>query len=338
MHGSLEEGAAMSYRRSRGAVGRCPYRIASHHGDSLSRHGFTLIELLVVVAIIALLIAILIPSLQRAKAQAQRVACASNLKGMGTACFAYETTNASLPPGYIASVPYNNGTCDTSPGWGWQALLLPYLSQDGVSNKINFSLPIEHPQNAAAVQTMIKSYLCVSDTLPPSAFQVCDEALNPIALAAPSSYVACVGGDETDVTAETGLGAFYRNSHTKLSAITDGPSSTILLGERAWSNAKGIWAGAINGGICQRGAANPNPGNATLGAAGLVLSHSHLNNAQGDTDGGLDDFSSNHPGGSNFLFADGSVHFLRSIASDSPDGSYTQDSLFFQAMGVTGRW
>ena len=58
-----------------------------------------------------------------------------------------------------------------------------------------------------------------------------------------------------------------------------------------------------------------------------------MNNALTDTDGGLDDFSSNHTGGSNFVFADGSVHFIRSIPGDTPTG-YTPDSIAFQALGT----
>ncbi len=62
-------------------------------------------------------------------------------------------------------------------------------------------------------------------------------------------------------------------------------------------------------------------------------------NTNSDSDSGLDDPSSFHPGGANILFSDGSVHFLRSITNDAgvnPDGStrYTPSSLIFQALGT----
>jgi prepilin-type processing-associated H-X9-DG protein len=154
--------------------------------------------------------------------------------------------------------------------------------------------------------------------------------------AAPSSYAACVGGDESGTFDPSGLGVFYRNSHTRLTDITDGTSNTLLVGDRAWSNVNGIWAGAVSGAVCKRGQLNPCPGSgaAAYPAATLVLAHSHLNNATTDTDGGLDDFSSRHSGGSNFLFADGHVTFIRSIPGDNPDGSYTPESVCFQGLGT----
>lgn len=172
--------------------------------------------------------------------------------------------------------------------------------------------------------------------MPLSAFDVPDGFGKSLAKAAACSYAACCGGDESDTAAATGAGVFYRNSKTRMADITDGTSHTILVGEKAWANANGIWAGAIADAVCLRGPDNPCPGSPTASypAATLVLSHSHLNNAVTDTDGGLDDFSSRHPTGSNFLFGDGSIHFLRSIPGDLPNGNYTPESLSFQALGT----
>jgi prepilin-type N-terminal cleavage/methylation domain-containing protein/prepilin-type processing-associated H-X9-DG protein len=299
------------------------------------RTAFTLIELLVVIAIISILIGLLLPAVQKVRGAAARIQCMNNLKQIGLACHNHHDSQGRLPSGYIASVSYFDGATDTAPGWGWAALLLPSLEQDNVYNAINLNLPVEHPANAAAVQSMMKMYLCPSDQTPAAPFPVPDAFGKAIALAAPSSYAACVGGDESDTFGPEGLGIFYRNSHTRLTDIRDGTSQTIMVGERAWSNAQGTWAGAMPNGVILRGVRNPNPGNgaASYPASTLVLAHSHLNNALTDTDGGLDDFSSNHTGGSNFVFADGSVHFIRSIPGDTATG-FTADSLAFQALGT----
>ncbi len=295
--------------------------------------GFTLIELLVVIAIVGTLLGLLVPAVQKVREAAARLQCKNNLKQIGLGLHTYHGAQQSFPPGYFALTSYNDGATDTAPGWGWAAFLLPYLEQDTLYRQINFSQPIT---SSLAAQTLVKLYLCPSDPAPATAFPVPDPFGSPVARAAPASYAACVGGDESETTGPAGLGVFYRNSRTRITDITDGTSGTILVGERAWSNANGVWAGAVPGGVLLRGPLNPCPGSASASspAATLVLAHSHLNNATADTDGGLDDLSSRHAGGSHFLFADGSVHFIRSVPGDNADGTYTADGLAFQALGT----
>ena len=297
------------------------------------RRAFTLIELLVVIAIIAVLIALLVPAVQKVREAASRTQCLNNLKQIGLALHAHHDDKKAFPPGYQASGAYVNGASDTTPGWGWGAFILPYLDQGPLYAQLNFSQPI---QNSPAIQTMLAVYRCPSDIAPPTAFAVPDGFGNAVCSAAPSSYAGCVGGDESDTAGPNGLGILYRNSRTRMTDVSDGTSNTLLVGERAWANAKGIWAGAINNGVCRRGEMNPCPGSgaAWSPAATLVLAHSHLNNATTDTDGGLDDFSSRHVGGSNFLFADGTVRFLRSVSGDLPGGGYTPNGVIFQALGT----
>jgi prepilin-type N-terminal cleavage/methylation domain-containing protein/prepilin-type processing-associated H-X9-DG protein len=278
------------------------------------RPGFTLIELLVVIAIIAVLIGLLLPAVQKVREAAARSQCENNLKQIGIACHAYHNVNDSLPPGYLATAPYTDGTTDTSPGWGWGAFLLPYLEQDNLYRQVNFSKPV---QNSTGVQTVLKVYLCPSDTPPTTAFALTTATGTPVMRAAPSSYAATVGPDASDVADPTGDGVFYRNSRTRFTDITDGTSQTVMVGDRAWVDSNGVWAGAPAGAVMRPGTGNPWQ-TAVAPAPCLVLAHNNWINIKTDADGGLDDFSSYHTGSVNLLFADGSVHFVANITADGP--------------------
>jgi prepilin-type N-terminal cleavage/methylation domain-containing protein/prepilin-type processing-associated H-X9-DG protein len=294
-----------------------------------ARWAFTLIELLVVIGIIGILVGLLLPAVQKVREAASRARCLNNLKQIGLACHNYHDTHQTLPPGYTATA----ADPATTPGWGWAAYLLPYLEEDNLFRALNLGQAVE---SSPGIQATVKIYVCPSDPIPPGPVSIATSGGAVIALAGPSSYAACVGGDESAVDGATAMGVFFRNSRVALTDIQDGTSNTILVGEKAWLYSPHIWAGAINNAACPRGPQNPNPaGGATSGPSqDFILGHSHLNNAITDPDGGLDDFSSSHPAGSNFLFADGSVRFIRSIPGDIPGGGYTADSLTFQAMGT----
>jgi prepilin-type processing-associated H-X9-DG protein/prepilin-type N-terminal cleavage/methylation domain-containing protein len=279
------------------------------------RTAFTLIELLVVIAIIGTLIGLLVPAVQQVRAAAARAQCQNNFHQIGLACHGYHDAHKNLPPGYLATSPYQDGAGDTAPGWGWAAFLLPQLEQDNLYRRLDLAGPV---QGSPDIQTLVPVFLCPADNPPAGAFAVTDATGTTVALAAPSSYAASCGPDASDVADPTGLGVFYRNSHTRLTDITDGTSQTVMIGDRAWADGQGIWAGAPSGAVMRPGPRNPWP-SATAPAPTLVLVHNNWINIKTDADGGLDDFSSYHPGGANLLFADGSVRFVRSITIDGPE-------------------
>jgi prepilin-type N-terminal cleavage/methylation domain-containing protein len=102
------------------------------------RRGFTLIELLVAIAIIAVLIGLLLPAVQKVREAAARMGCSNNLKQIGLAAAHYESAYGSLPPGVVfhkRSAPFDPKSgklTNNSSFTGCLVFLLPSVEQDNV--------------------------------------------------------------------------------------------------------------------------------------------------------------------------------------------------------------
>jgi prepilin-type N-terminal cleavage/methylation domain-containing protein/prepilin-type processing-associated H-X9-DG protein len=290
------------------------------------RPAFTLIELLVVIAIIAVLIGLLLPAVQKVRAAADKMVCQNNLRQIGIAMHHYHSDNNRFPPAHSIDPTwvYVPGMLQPDDGWwyiSWMARLLPYIEQDGHYRRVKPGDPAWwHPAGPGPYlnSEYLKLYRCPSDPVPKtvtvSAFPG-DPNFVPIALA---SYLGVSGTDQFSFD-----GTLYPNSKVRLGDITvgDGTSHTLLVGERppSWGGWGGWWF-AGSGMLPWLGAAD-----VVLGANERIAENweSRPNGQQSyyqpgkldEDDNPFDDphawhFWSFHPGGANFLFADGSVRFL----------------------------
>jgi prepilin-type N-terminal cleavage/methylation domain-containing protein/prepilin-type processing-associated H-X9-DG protein len=139
---------------------------------SVRRRAFTLIELLVVIAIIGILIALLMPAVQKVREAANLTHCQNNLKQIGLALHHYENVNKTFPPAYTQKSGKQSGTAygisypddgwNGLPGWGWGTLILPYLDQNPLYLSLNLNLPCWAMENASFVRTKLPVFLCPS--------------------------------------------------------------------------------------------------------------------------------------------------------------------------------
>lgn len=195
------------------------------------REAFTLIELLVVIAIIGVLIALLLPAVQAAREAARRSQCTNNLKQIGLAVHNYADVHGRYPIGR-GTRPARPYTITSRYNYSGFSMILPYMEQTPLYSAINFNLTMTVPDgNATAMATVISSYLCPSESqMTPSNW-----AGNNYRFNEGSNILYSYGETDTgsvNTTMPAPNGPFFPERSIRFSEVIDGTSNTLLSSER----------------------------------------------------------------------------------------------------------
>jgi prepilin-type processing-associated H-X9-DG protein len=244
-----------------------------------------LIELLVSVFVIAILVALLFPAIQSSRDAARRTVCRAQLHQLGLALHMYHDVNRCFPPGSYVMGP----SFPMQSGWGWGAMVLPYVELHARYKQINFGLRTGDSQNLSLIAQPIPLFRCPAESGPDSV--TCTPIGDPSYQLASGNYC----GSEGVLTAM---------SQIRMADITDGTSATLMLGERVVQPG-GPSLLAFTSAWCGQVAFTDQYDLRSVPY--LSPSPDHPINAS------LSDpscFGSRHPNGANFALADGSVVYL----------------------------
>ena len=201
---------------------------------SLRYRGFTLIELLAVIAIIAVLVAILLPAVQQAREGARRSQCGNHLKQIGLALHNYESTYSMLPPGGNGGGAAFALTASTY-AYSVQARILPFTDQAALQALLDFSQPVlgGSPLGfAATTKAQVPLFMCPSDSAPSKVnLSFGSELAGTNYMASTGTGTAVAGGAQYYDPAFPTDGLFWFDSRVRFGDITDGTSNTVMIAE-----------------------------------------------------------------------------------------------------------
>ena len=294
--------------------------------------GFTLVELLVVIAIIGILVGLLLPAVQSAREAARRAQCVNNMKQQGLALHMHHDTYKRFPSAHqLGNTWYTSYQRNPPPGgltpgssypaegpfWSWVTRIAPYMEQTNVKNLFNMAgdpaawpwWQVNPTTGKTPHENIIPTMVCPSD--------VRGGQLSPPESggerSALTSYLGVSGRNQFKEAPANGQdGMLFVNSGVRMAMVVDGTSNTLLVGERPPSSDLyygWIWAGSGD--------------SPYFGATDVVLGvFERAGDPSATPDffrpGAVQDpgsthryhFWSLHPGGANWLLADGSVRFL----------------------------
>ena len=200
------------------------------------RPGFTLVELLVVITIIGILVGLLLPAVQSARATSRRMSCTNNLKNLGLAVHQFHDAYRHLPPARVLG-PFEKMRVSNRVEHSWTVFILPYLEQRQAMNQYSLEYDFRDPRNAQAVVSRLQVMLCPSS--PKRSDDVFTSGGFEKWTTAPSDYVPIMRVDP--ILAHAGLvdfsgdyrGALGSNALNRFADIKDGLTNTLLLTEAA---------------------------------------------------------------------------------------------------------
>ncbi len=311
--------------------------MSASRGDGPNR-GFTLVELLVVIAIIGILVALLLPAVQAARAAARRTQCTNNLKQIALAIHNYHTAHKAQPAYHATDDPY--GWWKTGPTWTMS--ILPYMEEQNLYDQFDFTVLLKAPPNSLAARNIVSGYICpaAESADQPIFSDRADVGGNNPNPALGLYYPVSIGPTEPDrcwfcPAGQTGsagnyccqgrnygtqsyggqsqassVGMFGRfNDTRRFAQVTDGLSNTWMLGETLPRQC--VYGGAF-------------APNFSLASTSIPLNTFETCPSPPGCHNRGCGFKSDHVGGAMFALGDGSVDFV----------DETIDYVLFNAMGT----